>query len=36
VVQGGGELSKYLNSPVVAANNDEEEDEFDILQWWHD
>ena len=35
MVQGGGELSKYLNSPVVANNNDEE-DEFDILQWWHD
>lgn len=30
---GGGELAKYLNSDLVPHDDD---DEFDILRWWHD
>ena len=39
MLQGGGELAKYLNSAVVATNDDEDDEEqnqFDILQWWQD
>uniref|UniRef100_A0ACD5UJM8 Uncharacterized protein n=1 Tax=Avena sativa TaxID=4498 RepID=A0ACD5UJM8_AVESA len=37
MVQGGGELAKYLNSLVVATNDDDDDDDdFDILQWWQD
>ena len=32
---GGGELAKYLNSDKVNFNEEEEED-FDIIQWWHE
>lgn len=32
---GGGELAKYLNSDKVIFNQDEEDD-FDIIQWWHE
>ena len=35
VLQGGGELAKYLNSDKVNFNEEEEED-FDIIQWWHE
>lgn len=37
VLPGGGELAKYLNCAVVATNDDDEDEEpFDILQWWQD
>ena len=32
---GGGELAKYLNSDKVSFNEDEDDD-FDIIQWWHE
>ena len=32
---GGGELAAYLNSEMVN-HEDTPEDEFNILQWWHD
>jgi hypothetical protein len=35
VLLGSGELSKYLNSDKESFNEDEEE-EFDILQWWNE
>ena len=35
VLLGGGELAKYLNSDKVIFNQDEEDD-FDIIQWWHE
>ena len=35
VLLGGGELAKYLNSDKVNFNEEEEED-FDIIQWWHE
>ena len=35
MMQGGGELAKYLNSDVVPSSDDDDDD-FDILQWWHE
>ena len=35
VLAGGGELAKYLNTDKVSFDEDEDED-FNILQWWHD
>jgi hypothetical protein len=35
VLLGGGELAKYLNSDKVNFN-EYEEDDFDIIQWWHE
>ena len=32
---GGGELAKYLNCDKASFNEDEDDD-FDIIQWWHE
>lgn len=35
MLQGGGELAKYLNSDKVMYDLDSEED-FNLLQWWQE